>query len=93
MVLFGEAVELLLFIDEAVSVTVLILDELEHELPLGVFVRVVVLVCVPDEVGVLLERGLAVTENVFQRIVAVFSGLNVVLFVEIDVLLDVGEDE
>ena len=44
MVLFGEAVELLLFIDEAVSVTVLILDKLEHELPLGVFVRVVVLV-------------------------------------------------
>lgn len=44
MVLFGEAVELLLFIDEAVSVTVLILDELEHELPLEVFVRVVVLV-------------------------------------------------
>jgi hypothetical protein len=44
MVLFGEAVELLLFIDEDVSVIVLILDELEHELPLGVFVRVVVLV-------------------------------------------------
>lgn len=37
-VLFGELDELLLFLNEAVSVTVLILDGVEDELPLKVFV-------------------------------------------------------
>lgn len=56
IVLFGEDVVLLLFLVDEVSVIVPILDKLEHELPVEVFVCVVVAVCVTDAVLVLLGR-------------------------------------
>jgi hypothetical protein len=55
-VLFGEDVVLLLVLDDAVTVIVGSLDELEHEVPVEVFVCVVVAVCVLDEAAVLLGR-------------------------------------
>jgi len=91
-VLFGEDVVLLLFLEDAVSVIVWIRDELEHELPLEVFVCVVVLVWVVDELDVLLGRWVNVTEKLFLRMVFVINGVNVLLFVETAVLLNVGDD-
>jgi hypothetical protein len=62
LVILAEADEVLLFFDEVVSVIVLILDELEHGLPLEVFVWGVVLLSVVDDEDVLLWTRVDVTE-------------------------------
>lgn len=61
-VLLDEALEVLLFLIETVNDFVLIIDELEHGLPLEVFVCVVVPVCVGDEVDVLLGWRVSVVD-------------------------------
>lgn len=53
-VLLDEALDVLLFLIDTVDVFVLIIDEVEHGLPLGVFVCLDVTVWLTDELDVLL---------------------------------------
>jgi hypothetical protein len=89
-VFLDDEVEVLLFLIDTVDVFVLIIDEVEHGLPLGVFVCLDVTVWLTDELDVLLGWRVNVGDWLL-LIVLVTIEDNVGVLVAIDVLDKLGE--